>query len=158
MQNELKGRSDGGRGGEGGTSVGECAAKTRNDRPCRGLVRPGSDYCPAHDPARADARRKAASKAARSKPGGESGALKEQLKKLAEDILAKRVEPKAGAVVTQIANVYTRLLEFEKRFKEQEEFEARIAAIEERFEEEEEFEAQIAAIEEKRRIWKSQNT
>ena len=141
MQNEPKGRSDEARGGEGGASVDKCAAKTRNDRPCRGLVRPGSDYCPAHDPARADARRKAASKAARSKPGGESGALKEQLKKLAEDILAKRVEPKAGAVVTQIANVYTRLLEFEKRFKEQEEFEAR-----------------IAAIEEKRRIWKSQNT
>jgi len=94
-------------------------------------VRPGSDHCPAHDPARADARRRAASKAARSKPGAEISALKEQLKKLAEDILARRVEPKAGAVVTQIANAYTRLLEFEKKFKEQEEFEARIAALEE---------------------------
>ena len=120
----------------------KCAAITRNGRPCKGLVRPGSDRCPAHDPARADARRRAASKAARSKPGGESGALKEQLKKLAEDILARRVEPKAGAVVTQIANAYTRLLEFEKKFKEQEEFEARIAALEE----------------EVRRKWESRNT
>src|SRR5918997_5579008 len=117
----------------------ECAASTRNGRPCRGLVREGSDHCPAHDPARADARRRAASKAARSKPGGESGALKEQLKKLAEDILAKRVGPKEGAVVTQIANAYTRLLEFEKRFKELEELEAKIAALEE------ELEAKIAA-------------
>ena len=122
--------------------MGECAANTRNGRPCKGLVRLGSDFCPAHDPARADARRRAASKAARSKPGGESGVLKEQLKKLAEDILAKRVEPKAGAVVTQIANAYTRLLEFEKRFKDQEEFEARIAALEE----------------EVRRKWESRNT
>ena len=122
-------------------SVDKCAAKTRNGRPCRGLVRPGSDYCPAHDPARADDRRAAASKAARSKPGGESGALKEQLKKLAEDILARRVEPKAGAVVTQIANAYTRLLEFEKKFQELEEFGAKIAALEENLE------AKFAALE-----------
>src|SRR5215211_8130515 len=104
VKSGRKGGTNEGRGGEGGASVDKCAAKTRNGRPCRGLVRPGSDYCPAHDPARQDARRKAASKAARSKPGGESGALKERLKKLAEDILARRVEPKAGAVVTQIAN------------------------------------------------------
>ena len=145
MLDESRGRSDGGRGGEVGASVDKCAAKTRNGRPCRGLVRLGSDYCPAHDPARADDRRAAASKAARSKPGGESGALKEQLKKLAEDILAKRVDPKAGAVVTQIANAHTRLLEFEKKFKEQEEFEARIAALEE------ELEARIASLEEEKR-------
>ncbi len=117
----------------------ECAASTRNGRPCKGLVREGSDYCPAHDPARADARRRAASKAARSKPGGEISALKEQLKTLSEDILAERVEPKAGAVVTQIANAYTRLLELEKKYKEYEEIEARIVALEE----------------EERRLWES---
>jgi hypothetical protein len=119
----------------------ECAASTRNGRPCRGLVREGSDHCPAHDPARADARRRAASKAARSKPGGEIRALKDQLKTLSEDILAERVEPKAGAVVTQIANAYARLIELEGKIKEQEEFEARIAALEE----------------EVRRKWQSQN-
>jgi len=102
-------------------------------------VREGSDHCPAHDPARADARRRAASKAARSKPGAEISALKEQLTTLSEDILAKRVEPKAGAVVTQIANAYTRLLELEKKFKEHEEFEARLAHVEE----------------EERRLWES---
>ena len=119
----------------------ECATSTRNGRPCKGLVREGSDYCPAHDPARADARRKAASKAARSKPGGEISALKEQLKTLADDVLARRVDPKAGAVVTQIANAYTRLLELEKKYKEYEEIEARIVALEE----------------EERRIWESLN-
>ena len=141
MLDEIRGKSAGCRGGEGGSSVGECAANTRNGHPCKGLVRPGNDYCPAHDPARADARRRAASKAARSKPGGESGALKEQLKKLAEDILDERVKPKEAAVVTQIANAYTRLLEFEKKFEEYEEIEARIVALEE----------------EERRIWESLN-
>ena len=120
----------------------ECAASTRNGRPCRGLVREGSDHCPAHDPARADARRRAASKAARSKPSAEISALKEQLATLSEDILDKRVEPKAGAVVTQIANAYTRLLELEKKYKEYEEIEARIVALEE----------------EVSRKWESQNT
>jgi hypothetical protein len=104
-------------------------------------VREGSDHCPAHDPARADARRRAASKAARSKPSAEISALKEQLATLSEDILDKRVEPKAGAVVTQIANAYTRLLELEKKFKEHEEFEARLAHVEE----------------EERRLWESLN-
>ena len=68
-----------------------------------------------------------------------SNALKEQLKTLADDVLAERVEPKAGAVVTQIANAYTRLLELEKKFKEHEEFEARLAHVEE----------------EERRLWES---
>ncbi len=108
----------------------QCAANTRNGRPCRGLVRLGSDYCPAHDPARADARRRAASKAARSKPGREINALKEQLKKLTADVLAGRVGSKAGAVVAQAANVYARLLQLEMKVKELDEFEARLAALE----------------------------
>src|SRR5215211_6981352 len=118
--------------GEGGrwSLMAKCAANTRNGRPCRGIVRLGSDYCPAHDPARADARRKAASKAARSKPGGEIKALKDQLKKLTADVLAGRVGPKAGAVVAQAANVYARLIQLEMKVKELDEFEARLAALE----------------------------
>ncbi len=91
----------------------KCAAFTAKGRPCKGLVRPSSDYCPAHDPARADARRRSASKAARSKPGAEVRDLKDRLGTLADDVLARRVEPKAAAVVTQIVGAYARLLEFE---------------------------------------------
>src|SRR5215210_1032431 len=132
----------------------ECAAITRNGRPCKGLVRPGSDHCPAHDPARANARRRAASKAARSKPGGEVRGLKDRLEGLADDVRAGRVEPKAAAVLTQIANAYTRLMEFEKKFQELEEFGAKIAALEEKLE------AKIAALEkeeERRSKSESQN-
>ena len=109
----------------------KCAAFTGKGRPCKGLVRAGSDYCPAHDPARADARRKSASKAARSKPGAEVRELKDRLGTLADDVLAGRVDPKAAAVATQIVGAYARLLEFERKVREHEEFDARLVALEE---------------------------
>ena len=109
----------------------KCAALTGKGRPCRGLVRHHSDYCPAHDPARADARRRSASKAARSKPSGEVRELKDRLGTLADDVLAGEVEPKKAAVLTQIVGAYARLLEFERKVREQEEFEARLVALEE---------------------------
>ena len=109
----------------------KCAAFTAKGRPCKGLVRQHSDYCPAHNPARADARRKSASKAARSKPGAEVRELKDRLGTLADDVLAGRVEPKAAAVVTQTVGAFTRCLEFERKVREQEEFEARLVALEE---------------------------
>jgi hypothetical protein len=96
-----------------------------------GLVRAGSDCCPAHDPARAAARRRSASKAARSKPGGEVRNLKDRLTNLADDVLAGRVETKDAAVLTQIVGAHVRLLDFERKFREQEEFEARLVALEE---------------------------
>ena len=108
-----------------------CAAFNAKGRPCKGLVRAGSEYCPAHDPTRADARRRSASKAARAKPGGEVRALKDRLGTLADDVLAGRVEPKAAAVVTQIVGAYARLMEFQRKVKEHEEFEARLVALEE---------------------------
>ena len=109
----------------------KCAAFNAKGSPCKGLVRAGSDYCPAHDPVRADARRRSASKAARSKPGGEVRELKDRLGTLADDVLAGRVHPKAAAVVTQIVGAHTRCLEFERKFREQDEFEARLVTLEE---------------------------
>ena len=118
---------------EGGrwSQMTKCAAFTAKGRPCKGLVRAGSDHCPAHDPARADARRRSASKAARSKPGMEVRDLKDRLGTLADDLLTGDVEPKVAAVVTQICGAYARLLEFERKVKGQEEFEARLVALEE---------------------------
>jgi hypothetical protein len=109
----------------------KCGAFTAKGHPCKGLVRAGSDRCPAHDPARADARRRSASKAARSKPGMEVRDLKDRLGTLADDVLAGRVEPKAAAVATKIVGAYARLLEFERKVREQEELEARLVALEE---------------------------
>ena len=130
MRNDFRGVEMGGGGGRW-SHVTKCAAFTAKGRPCKGLVRQHSDYCPAHNPARADARRKSASKAARSKPGAEVRELKDRLGTLADDVLARRVEPKAAAVLTQIVGAYTRLLDFERKVREQEDFEARLVALEE---------------------------
>src|SRR5215217_7441401 len=53
--------------GGGWSPMRGCSAIKANGERCRGIAATGSDYCPAHDPARADARIKAASKAAKSR-------------------------------------------------------------------------------------------
>jgi hypothetical protein len=45
-----------------------CPAIKANGERCRGIVGAGRHYCPAHDPAREGARRRATFKATRSKP------------------------------------------------------------------------------------------
>jgi hypothetical protein len=97
---------------------------------CKGVARRGSDWCPAHDPAREEARRRNASKAARSKPGREIKDLKGQLADLAAAVLDGTTEPKIGAVVTQIVNARTRLLETERRIRETEVLERRLEELE----------------------------
>lgn len=108
----------------------KCSAITREGRPCKGLVRPGNDYCPAHDPSRQEARRRAASKAGKSKPGTEITGLKDQLSDLYTGVLVGVVDPKIGAVCAQIAGARIRLIETERKLRELEELEARIEALE----------------------------
>lgn len=98
-----------------------CIGVKPNGALCKGVATRDSDYCPAHDPARKEARRRNASKAARSKPGKEIKDLKGQLEDLAADVLAGETEPKVGAVVNQILNTRTRLLETERKIRETEE-------------------------------------
>jgi hypothetical protein len=98
---------------------------------CRGIARRGSDYRPAHDPTRAKARHRAASKAARSKPGREIGGLKDQLEELYERVLEEAVSPGVGAVLTQITNARIRLLECERRIREADDLERRIDELRE---------------------------
>ena len=101
---------------------------------CQGVARRGSDWCPAHEPARKEARRRNASKAARSKPGREIKDLKDQLADLAAGVLGGTTEPKIGAVVNQILNTRARLLETERKIRETEELERRLEELEEYFE------------------------
>jgi hypothetical protein len=97
---------------------------------CKGVASRGSDYCPAHDPVRKEARRRSASKAARSKPGRELKDLKAQLEDLAADVLSGATEPKIGAVVNQVYNTRVRLLETGRRIRESEELERRLEELE----------------------------
>jgi hypothetical protein len=108
----------------------QCIGVKPSGELCKGVASRGSDYCPAHDPARKEARRRNASKAARSKPGRETKDLKAQLEDLAADVLSGKTEPKIGAVVNQVYNTRVRLLETERRIRESEELERRLEELE----------------------------
>jgi hypothetical protein len=78
----------------------QCAGIKADGEPCGGIAKAGSDWCPAHDPARRQARRRAASKTARNKRGGELQVLKKRVRELYREIHAGEVDCKSGAVLT----------------------------------------------------------
>ena len=107
-----------------------CAANKPDGTPCERIVGASQKHCYAHDPHRQEARSRAASKAARSKPNRELTALKEQLFTLYEDVREGRIEPKIGAVANQILNTRLRVIALERDIREQEELAERIEALE----------------------------
>jgi hypothetical protein len=108
----------------------KCAAIAGSGKPCKGLVRAGNDYCPAHDPARAEARSKAASKAGRTKYGGELSEVKAQLRELADDVISGKLDKGKGSVAAQIIGVFARVVEVERKVKEQEDLTERLENLE----------------------------
>jgi glutathione S-transferase len=91
----------------------------------------GHDYCPAHDPNRVEARKRAASRAARAGHGGDLREVKDRLKELAEDVLGGRVDRGDAAVASQVLNVYLRAVSVEQKLREVQELEQRLAQLEE---------------------------
>jgi len=69
-----------------------CAAIKRDGGRCTAIVRPPQTHCYQHDPARAEERRRAASRAGKSKPSREVADIKSMLRDLAERVLAGEVE------------------------------------------------------------------
>jgi hypothetical protein len=109
---------------------GVCRETKRNGQPCTAPVTGSNVYCWAHDPANADKRRRMASRAGSSKGSGEISDLKKQLKDLAADVLSGEVGRSEAAVVNQILNTRARLIELERKIKEQEELTERLEALE----------------------------
>jgi hypothetical protein len=99
----------------------KCPAITRSGQSCRGFVRPGDEFCVAHDPDRAEERRAAASKAGRSRTTAEFREVKAQLRQLANDVLSGRVDKGRASVVAQILGVWCKTAEAEVRLREFEE-------------------------------------
>jgi hypothetical protein len=113
----------------------KCAAIARSGLPCRGLVRPGNDYCPAHDPARQEARRRAASKAGRSRPGRELTEAKRDIRDVVNGVRDGSIESRVRAVVFQAYNTLLKALDVERRWYETDQLEELEAALERRREE-----------------------
>ena len=107
-----------------------CRATKRSGDPCTAPVTGSNGYCWAHDPANADKRRRMASRAGSSKGTTEIRGLKKQLEDLAAGVLSGEVERGIGVAVNQILNTRVRLLETERRIREQDELEERIALLE----------------------------
>ena len=107
-----------------------CAASKPDGSPCERIVGASQRYCYAHDPARSEERKRNASRGGKSRANGEIPELKAQLKKLAADVLSGEVDRGAAAVVNQILNTRARLIELERKIREQEELAQRLQALE----------------------------
>jgi hypothetical protein len=98
--------------------VAGCSAIRGNGERCRGIAATGSDYCPAHDPARAEARSRSARKAARSKGGssaGELGKIKAGVRTVIAAVVRGRLDRGRGAVALQGYNTLLRAAEIGQR-------------------------------------------
>jgi hypothetical protein len=107
-----------------------CTATKDDGSPCERIVSASQKFCFAHDPARASQRSRNASKAARSKPSRELKAVKERLRKLAEQVLSGEVDEGPASVAARVYGVYLRAVEQERKVREQEEILERIEALE----------------------------
>jgi hypothetical protein len=109
----------------------QCAAIKPDGARCERIVTGEQEYCYSHDPARQAERKRNAARGGKVKASGEIPELKFQLRKLAADVLSGEVDRGAAAVVNQILNTRARLIELERKLREQEELEARLEALEE---------------------------
>jgi phage-related tail protein len=108
-----------------------CAGTKRDGSPCTAAVEPPQHFCWWHDPANADKRRRAASKAGKAKPNRELASIKRRLSDLADDVLADKVDKGVAAVASQVLNVYLRAVSVELKVREQMELIERLEHLEE---------------------------
>ena len=109
---------------------GQCSAFKRNGGPCTLPAVGQSGLCWAHDPKNAEKRRRGQSRGGKGNATTEIRNLKRQLTELAKDVLEGRVERSDAVVVNQILNTRARLIELERKIREQEELEARLEELE----------------------------
>jgi hypothetical protein len=123
----------------------KCPSITGKGEPCKGFVHPSKTYCPAHDPDRLEARKKAASKAGRSRAGSELHTLRQKLTTLGDDVMAGRAHRGDAAVAAQCYGVAIRAVEAEVKVRELEE--ARLVETRLKQREAEEFAERLSALE-----------
>ena len=109
----------------------QCAGIKRDGGRCTVVVGPGQSHCYAHDPTRAEERKRNASRGGRTRGNGELPDLKKQLKDLAAGVLDGTVDKSRAAVANQILNTVIRTVEQERKIRETEELAARLEALEE---------------------------
>ena len=109
---------------------GTCKGTKRDGTPCTLPSTGPNDLCWAHDPKNAERRRRGQSRGGKAKASGEIRDLKKQLEDLVEDVRAGRMERGDAVVVNQILNTRARLIELERKVREQDEVLVRIEQLE----------------------------
>jgi hypothetical protein len=107
-----------------------CSGTKRDGSPCTATVEPPQTHCWWHNPANAEARRRAASRGGKARPSRELVAVKSQLQEMADGVLSGETDRARAAVAGQLLNIKLRAIEVERRIKETEELEARIEELE----------------------------
>jgi hypothetical protein len=118
------------KGGRGLPLAVSCGGTKRDGSPCTATVQPPQRFCWWHDPANAQQRRRAASKAGKSKPSRELVVIKQRLSDLADDVLEEKVDKGAAAVAGQLLNTYLRAVSVELKVREAEDLERRMEELE----------------------------
>jgi len=107
-----------------------CKATNRDGTPCTLPARDSNGFCWAHDPANADRRSKAASKGGKSRRGGEVAEIKKRIRTLVDEVVEGKVDRGKASVAFQGLGVLKGFLELERKIRETEEIEARLAELE----------------------------
>jgi hypothetical protein len=106
-----------------------CAGITQAGRRCTLPARGSSGMCWLHDPARADQRRRHASKAARSKGNKEVAVLKEEIKTVIADVRAGNLDRNDAAVMIQGYRAPKDFIALERQVRETDELAAEIEEL-----------------------------
>jgi hypothetical protein len=102
--------------------VPRCSGFKADGSACERIVPQGVNLYYPHDPARTEARKKAASKAGRARgPVAELVELRSMVKRYMQDVETGKLEKGKGSVLAQLAGVAGRLYEAEAKLRELEE-------------------------------------
>ena len=107
-----------------------CPTPKRNGDQCSGNVPAGKYFCWFHDPANEEKRRRVASKAGRSKKSKLSKDLHSMLEGLTEQVILGTIDPYPASVAGQLVGIRLRVLEYERKLRETDELEEKIAQLE----------------------------
>ena len=112
----------------------KCSATRADGSPCKGDAIPPSAYCWAHDPAHAAARQRHATRGGKAggkgRPATEIHTIKAELRTLIDGVKAGTLERSDAITINLLLNTLLRVVEVDRKLKEQDELTARIAALE----------------------------
>ena len=107
-----------------------CRATKATGEACKAPATGSHGYCWAHDPANSDKRRRMASHAARARLNREIKDLKKRIGEVVEAVLDGTQDRGRAAVAIQGFNSLRGVLELERRVRELDDLEARLAELE----------------------------